>query len=68
MILCKHRKQTTPRCDEEGEYRRCLDWGGRLPWSWPENLLTVAPTLNQPSWPADLDHSVSVMQPRRQSA
>lgn len=37
-ILCRHRTQTTPRRDEKGEYRRCLDCGIRLSWSWPDDF------------------------------
>jgi hypothetical protein len=32
---CRHHNQTTPRKDGRGEYRRCLDCGVRIPWSWP---------------------------------
>ena len=37
-ILCTHKHQTTPRRDVEGEYRRCLDCGGRLAWAWPDDF------------------------------
>jgi len=33
-LWCRHRKQTSPRHDREGDYRRCLDCGVRIPWSW----------------------------------
>lgn len=36
MCIWKHRNQTTPRKDEQGEYRRCLDCGKRIPWSWDQ--------------------------------
>ena len=36
--LCWHTNQTTPRRDEQGEYCRCLDCGGRLPWSWSKDV------------------------------
>ena len=35
-LFCYHLKLTTPRRDERGEYQRCLDCGGRLPWAWPD--------------------------------
>jgi hypothetical protein len=33
-LFCRHRHRTTPRRDDAGEYRRCLDCGYRIPWSW----------------------------------
>jgi hypothetical protein len=35
-LWCQHRNQTTPRRDEEGEYRRCLECGARIGWGWRE--------------------------------
>ena len=54
-LLCRHRNQTTPRRDEAGQYRRCLECGKRIPWSWNENLhvaaaarkLIVFPNINK---------------------
>ena len=31
-LRCRHRAQTTPRRDRQGDYRRCLDCGARLAW------------------------------------
>jgi hypothetical protein len=68
-ILCNHTNQTTPRRDEQGEYRRCLECGGRLPWSWPDDFRIGPPKLLQPRvsptlrWPATL-----VWESRRRSA
>ncbi|MBI4458584.1 MAG: hypothetical protein HY648_00825 [Acidobacteria bacterium] len=45
---CQHRNQTTPRRDEEGEYRRCLDCGLRLPWSWADGFPILPPKQVQP--------------------
>ena len=44
---CLHLKQTLPRKDEEGEYRRCLDCGARILWSWPDGV-HVRPGLLAP--------------------
>jgi hypothetical protein len=46
-ILCFHHKQTTPRRDEEGEYRRCLECGGRIPWAWPDDFQIRSPKQSQ---------------------
>ncbi len=35
-MFCRHKLQTTPRRDEAGEYRRCLDCGTRIRWSLPD--------------------------------
>ena len=44
-ILCFHQKRTTPRRDKLGEYCRCLECGGRLPWSWPDDPPIPTPKL-----------------------
>ena len=31
--VCFHQEKTAPHKDEEGEYRRCLGCGLRIPWS-----------------------------------
>jgi hypothetical protein len=36
IFWCHHVNQTTPRRDATGEYRRCLDCGERIAWSWPD--------------------------------
>ena len=46
-IWCRHRNQTMPRRDEEGEYRRCLDCAARIAWSWPDDFLIRSPRLVQ---------------------
>lgn len=49
-MWCRHRKQTSPRRDERGEYCRCLDCGTRLPWSWSQSTPVLRPPrLVQPS-------------------
>lgn len=40
---CRHRNQTRPRRDEEGEYLRCLECGARIPWSWPKSAPVFRP-------------------------
>jgi len=35
---CYHRSQTTPRRDEDGEYRRCIECGKRIPWAWQSSF------------------------------
>jgi hypothetical protein len=47
-IFCKHSRQTTPRRDPEGEYRRCLECGERLSWSWSDDFPIAPPKLVQP--------------------
>lgn len=49
LLLCLHQNQTTPRRDEQGEYRRCLECGGRIPWSWADDFPIRAPKPSQPS-------------------
>jgi hypothetical protein len=44
---CQHHHQTTPRRDEDGEYRRCLDCGERLAWSWPDQFSIQPPRRMQ---------------------
>lgn len=52
-LWCRHRNETTPRKDEKGEYRRCLDCGARLPWSWGDKFPLHPPRLVQPKdWEA----------------
>lgn len=48
IFLCDHPHQTTPRRDEAGEYRRCLDCGERLAWSWADDFPILPPKLIQP--------------------
>ncbi len=36
MTFCRHKHQALPRRDEEGEYRRCLDCGNRIPWAFAD--------------------------------
>ena len=43
MVLCRHQTLTTPRRDERGEYRRCLDCGTRLAWSWGDDFPILPP-------------------------
>jgi hypothetical protein len=68
-MLCGHMKQTTPRRDDEGEYRRCLDCGGRIPWSWPDDFPISPPRriLTQASKPA-VHRLTTVWDSRRKSA
>lgn len=50
---CRHRNPTTPRRDEDGEYRRCLECGARIPWAWRDNLRLRPPRPTQPpNWEA----------------
>lgn len=42
-LWCRHRNQTSPRRDEQGEYLRCLECGERIPWSWPDRSPTIRP-------------------------
>ena len=50
-LWCHHPNQTTPRRDERGEYRRCLDCGVRIAWAWGDRLLLRPPHQTQPpSW------------------
>ena len=44
-LWCRHRNETTPRKDEQGEYRRCLDCGARIAWSWPDKFPHRPPRL-----------------------
>ena len=37
-LWCRHQKQTIPRHDREGDYRRCLDCGVRIPGFWSRGL------------------------------
>ena len=37
-LFCRHQNQTTPRRDENGSYRRCLECGARISWTWPDNF------------------------------
>lgn len=37
-LWCRHRNQTTPRRDKQGEYRRCLECGARIAWAWHDEL------------------------------
>lgn len=53
-LWCSHRNQTTPRRDERGEYCRCLECGGRIPWSWPNDFLIRPPRPAQPRQPLSL--------------
>ncbi|MBI4465750.1 MAG: hypothetical protein HY647_13685 [Acidobacteria bacterium] len=57
---CRHLKQTTPRRDERGEYRRCLECGARTAWAWPDKLTLRPPRRAQPSpWEA-FCHSLGI--------
>lgn len=47
-MFCRHKNQTTPRHDSEGEYRRCLGCGARIAWQMPGEPLPP-PRLTQPS-------------------
>ncbi len=47
FLDCKHRHQTTPRKDERGEYRRCLDCSARIPWSWCDDISISQPIRTQ---------------------
>ncbi len=68
-FLCHHQNQTTPRRDEQGEYRRCLDCGGRIPWSWPDDFLIRSPKLSQPPVASSLGQLVAaVWKPESKSA
>jgi hypothetical protein len=46
-LWCHHRNQTSPRRDERGEYRRCLDCGARLAWSWSDRFPIRPPKIVQ---------------------
>ena len=61
---CLHLKQTLPRKDEEGEYRRCLDCGARILWSWPDGV-HVRPGLLAPprNWEAEISQAVTISRP-----
>lgn len=43
-VLCRHRRQTTPRRDETGECRRCLQRATRIPWSRGDDFPSRAET------------------------
>jgi len=47
-FLCRHQKQTNPRRDGEGEYRRCLDCGTRLTWAWADDFPIPPPRMAEP--------------------
>ncbi len=47
-ILCRHKRQTDPRRDGEGEYRRCLDCGTRLSWAWADDFPISPPRMVAP--------------------
>ena len=51
---CQHRNQTTPRRDEEGEYRRCVECGKRIPWAWPSGGMARATRMVEPPRTATL--------------
>lgn len=66
---CLHQKQTTPRRDERGEYRRCLECGRRIPWSWADSFPIRSPKLSQPPAASALGQlAVAVWKPGRKSA
>jgi hypothetical protein len=44
-LWCLHPNQTTPRHDMKGDYRRCLDCGARVPWSWADESPIHAPQV-----------------------
>lgn len=71
-MLCSHPHQTTPRRDEAGEYRRCLDCGDRLAWSWPDDFPIHPPKLVQqrvqPAGPSLVRRPVAVWEQQRKSA
>ncbi len=49
MFGCRHTNQTTPRRDEEGEYRRCIECGTRIAWAWPVDAPVIPPpTMTAP--------------------
>jgi len=69
MALCTHPKQTTPRRDAEGEYRRCLDCGGRVPWAWADDFPIPPPRLIQPQRTTPITRKLeTVWDARRKSA
>ncbi len=45
ILFCTHKSQTTPRRDDEGEYRRCLECGARIPWAMPEDGVVIRPPI-----------------------
>ena len=51
-LWCRHRKQTSPRRDDKGEYCRCLDCGKRIPWSWPDRFSIRPPKMIQSRVPS----------------
>jgi len=65
---CLHEKQTTPRRDEQGEYRRCLECGGRIPWSWADDFPIRSPKLSQQPSTSLGQLGVAVWKPGRKSA
>ena len=42
-IWCRHRNQTVPHKDEQGEYCRCLECGRRISWSWGHDSSNIRP-------------------------
>ena len=46
LAFCWHKRQTTPRRDSQGEYRRCLECAARLPW----RLADVKDTKGGRTW------------------
>ena len=48
-LWCWHGNKTTPRRDEQGEYRRCLECGARLAWTWPDKFPIRPPHRAEPS-------------------
>lgn len=72
-MFCGHPRQTTPRRDEAGEYRRCLECGERLAWSWPDDFPIHPPKLLQPQvvssrGPSLVRRAIAVWQQERKSA
>lgn len=57
---CWHPRQTTPRRDEEGNYRRCLECGARIAWRWFETFLVQPPLRTQPSLWEVFAHSLEI--------
>jgi len=50
-LWCRHRNQTTPRRDEQGGYRRCLECGVRIAWIWRDKFPVRPPHRTQlSSW------------------
>jgi len=71
-MLCNHPHQTTPRRDDVGEYRRCLECGERLAWSWPDDFPIHPPKLMQArvtsAGPTLVRRPVTAWEQRRKSA